>query len=384
MLSRLLPLVPWPMPKLISGPGSIYKIPGQLKQEGMKKIIVITTAGFVKRGSLNRLLEEFKKENIAYVIFDGVHPDPTIECIEAASELYRKKSCEGIIAIGGGSVLDCAKVVGARIVKPKQKVIEMTGFLKIRKQLPPLYAIPTTAGTGSEVTVAAVITDSSTHYKYPINDTCLLPKYAVLDPELTCGLPKNLTAATGMDALTHAVEAYTNKYASRESKQYALDAVKIIFGNLTKAYDNGMDLEVREQMLMGSYYAGVAFTKAYVGYVHAIAHGIGGLYGVPHGYANAVILPIVLQAYGEAVYKELSELADAVGITGESPEEKAQEFIAAIKGMNQHMEIKEKLDVVKEEDISEIIKRAMKEGNPNYPVPVIWKEEQFRKVVEAL
>lgn len=297
-------LIPWPMPQVISGQGSIYRLPRQIKNDAVKKVLIVTTAGFIKRGSLKGLLDELETENIAYAIFDAVQPDPSVECIEATVNVYRKEACEAIIAVGGGSVMDCAKIVGARIVKPEQNVIQMTGLFKIRKKLPPLYAVPTTAGTGSEVSVSAVITDSSTHYKYPISDTCLIPKYAILDPELTLGLPKSLTAATGMDALTHAIEAYTNKYASRESKEYALDAVRIIFASLTKAYDEGNDAHIRNQMLMGSYYAGAAFTKAYVGYIHAIAHGIGGLYEVPHGYANAVILPVVLQAYGKAAIKD--------------------------------------------------------------------------------
>jgi len=384
MLSKMLPLIPWRMPTFISGAGSIYRIPQFIKQDGIKKVLIITTSGFIKRGSLNKLFDEFKKENIPYAIFDDVRPDPSIECIEAAVKVYRKETCESIVAIGGGSVMDCAKVVGARIVKPKQSVIQMTGLFKIRKKLPPLYAVPTTAGTGSEVTVAAVITDSSTHYKYAVSDTCLIPQYAILDPQLTCGLPQGLTADTGMDALTHAVEAYINKFASKESKKYALDAVKLIFDNLVKVYEDGSNLELREYMLKGSYYAGLAFTKAYVGYVHAIAHGIGGLYGVPHGHANAVILPVVLQAYGDDVYKNLAELADAVGITGKTQQEKSQNFISAINQMNQTMGIQNKLNVVKKEDIPELIRRAMREANPAYPVPVIWNEKQLGSVIELL
>lgn len=280
--------------------------------------------------------------------------------------------------------MDCAKVTGARIVKPKKSVSQMAGLMKIRKELPPLYTVPTTAGTGSETTVAAVVTDSSTHLKYAVSDLCLIPKYAVLDPELTCGLPKNLTAITGMDALTHAVEAYTNKYSSKESRKYALDAVKLIFENLKKAYDNGKNIEVRENMLKASYYAGVAFTRSYVGYVHAIAHAVGGLYGVPHGMANAVILPVVLEAYGEAIYKNLAELADATSVPGKTQMEKAKNFILSIRKMNQSMEIPDKLDSIKKEDIPEIINRAMKEANPSYPVPVIWDKIQFEKVVESL
>ncbi len=384
ILSKVQPIIPWRMPELISKEGSIYILPKYLKMEGFKKVLIITTEGFIKRGTLNGLFEKIHNAKIEYVIFNDVKPDPTIECIEEAVKVYRREDCEGIIAIGGGSVMDAAKIVGARIVKPRQSVKEMTGLFKIRKKLPPLYLVPTTAGTGSEVTVAAVITDSSNHYKYPISDTCLLPKFAVLDPILTLGLPKNLTASTGMDALTHAVEAYINKFASKQSKKYAKDAIKIIFDNLIKAYNNGEDIEAREQMLLASYYAGAAFTKAYVGYVHAIAHGIGGLYGVPHGRANAIILPVVLKAYGKAIFKELAELADLVAITGKSDEEKANKFIDAIVTMNIKMDIPNKLGVIREKDIPEIIKRALKEANPAYPVPVIWDYNKLEAVLEKL
>lgn len=384
IFSKAIQLIPWRMPTVISGTGSMMKLPMQIKEDGMNKILVITTAGTIKRGSLDQLFAELKKEHILYEIYDDVQPDPTILCIESAVNIYRREDCKAILAVGGGSVLDCAKIVGARAVKPKQSVRKMTGMFRIRKKLPPLYAVPTTAGTGSEVTVAAVITDSESHYKYPISDLCLIPSYAILDPSLTCNLPQSLTASTGMDALTHAVEAYTNHYASRQSKECAREAVKLIFGNLTRAYENGADLAVRDHMLTASYYAGAAFTKAYVGYVHAIAHALGGLYGVPHGFANAVILPVVLEAYGEAVYPQLGELADAVGIHGKSKQEKAKKFIQAIRRMNRQMGIPTKLHVIKQEDIKEIIRRAQKEANPAYPVPAIWDKKQMRKVLELL
>ena len=321
-LSKVQNLLPWCMPECILGSGSMGKLPQIVKLDGVKKVLIITTAGFVKRGSIKGLLIGLEKEGIHYAIYDKVKPDPTIDSIEKAVNIYGMEVCDGIIAVGGGSVMDCAKVVGARIAKPKKRIRQMVGLLKIRKKIPPLYAVPTTAGTGSETTVAAVVTDSTTHYKYAISDICLIPKYAILDPLLTCGLPQQMTATTGMDALTHAVEAFINKYNSKESRQYALDAVGLIFGNLTRAYDNGDDIQARDNMLKASFYAGVAFTRAYVGYVHAIAHAVGGLYGIPHGQANAVILPVVLEAYGTSIQHDLSILADAAGIV-----EKALELI---------------------------------------------------------
>lgn len=384
ILSIVQPLLPWPMPQVIQGADALNTVPSHLKQDNIKKVLIITTAGFIRRGSLEHFFNELNKEGILYAVYSGVLPDPTIDIIEEAVELYSRENCESIIAIGGGSVMDCSKVTAARIAKPTQSIMQMAGLLKIRKKLPPVYAVPTTAGTGSEVTICAVITNGNTHYKYPISDPCLIPKYAILDSSLTCALPAVLTADTGMDALTHAVEAYINKFSSKNSKKYAKDATKIIFANIKTVFRNGKDLSAREQMLKGSYYAGAAFTKAYVGYVHAIAHSVGGIYGISHGHANAIILPVVLEAYGAAVYPALAQLADVVSITGRNSEEKAQNFIQAIRDLNNCFGIPDKLGVIQEKDISEIIKRALKEANPTYPVPIIWDYEKMYSVIKKL
>lgn len=324
-------LIPWREPILVSGPGSFSKIPNLIRENGFDRVFIVTTNVFVKRRNLEILLIGLINNHVEYVVFDEVEPDPTIECIDKAEKLYRNFSCKAIIAVGGGSVIDCAKVTGARIAKTQQTVIQMTGLFKIRKKIPMLFAVPTTAGTGSEVTVSAVVTDSKMHYKYPINDKCLIPKYAILDPELTLSMPKELTASTGMDALTHAIEAFTNKFSAMDSKTYALKSVTMIFDNLLDAYDDGSQLEKREKMLKAFYHAIIAFTNGYVGYVHDIAHGVGGLYGVAQGYANAVILPTVLKAYDDAVHIELAESADAVGISGKSNEEKAKNLLKLLK-----------------------------------------------------
>lgn len=373
-------------PHVIKGNDSILQIPAMIKLNGQKRVLLVTTPGFIKRGTLEPLFDSFKDEGIELSIYSEVTPDPTIECVEKAVSIYRDNNCEAIVAVGGGSVLDCSKACGARIVKPNKTIRQMRGILKICKKLPDLYAVPTTAGTGSEATAAAVITDTinGTHYKYAVNDFCLVPKYAVLDPKLLTALPKGITAATGMDALTHAVEAYTNKFASSYVKRNSIEAVKLIYGNLKKAYEDGSDLEARENMLLGSYYAGIAFTNNFVGYVHAVAHAIGGLYGVAHGVANAAILPVVMEQFGKGAYKTLAELADAAGINGANEEEKAKNFIASMRKMNEEMELPAKFEMLKEEDFDEIIFRANKEANPTYPVPVIWGKEGFRELLYKL
>jgi alcohol dehydrogenase class IV len=281
--------------------------------------------------------------------------------------------------------MDCAKAAAARVTNPKISVRKMRGVLKLHHKLPPFFAVPTTAGTGSETTLAAVVTDTATHEKNAINDIRLKPRFAVLDPELTVGLPPHITSTTGMDALTHAVEAYIGKSNVKSTEEYAEKATKMIFENIEKAYTNGKDIEARDQMLKASFYAGQAFTRAYLGYVHAIAHNLGGQYAVPHCLANAIILPYVLEYYGETAHKRLAKLAEIAGVkTTGSDKEKAEAFIEAIKTLNKNMNIPDGFDMIQEKDIPVIVKRALKEGNPLYPVPKIMDEADCEAVIRRM
>ena len=379
-------LMDWSEPEVIEGSGAIKRLPKLVKSKNIKKVMVVTGKRHTKLHLLDSLYESLEAEGIEYVVFDNVQPNPTIPNIEDARKTYIDNNCEGIIACGGGSPMDCAKAAGARIVKPNQSVRKMRGQLKVHKKLPPFFAVPTTAGSGSEVTVAAVVTDPETHEKNAINDSCLRPKYAVLDPDLTLDLPPQITSTTGMDALTHAVEAYIGKSNVKSTLQYSEKATKLIFDNLEVVYKDGKNVEARANMLKGSYYAGLAFTRAYVGYVHAIAHNIGGIYGTPHGLANAVILPYVLEYYGESAYPQLAKLADIVGITSAdmTVSEKGKKFIEQIKQMNKNMDIPDKFDMIEEKDIPTIVKRALKEANPLYPVPKIMDEEDCEKLIRSL
>ena len=376
----------WSEPELLEGEGAVLKLPEFIKNKGINKVLVVTDKGLMNLHLLDPLFAELKKQEIAYFIYDGVQPNPTIPNIEECKDVYLNNGCQGIIAFGGGSPMDCAKAAGARVVLPKKSVRKMRGYLKISKKLPPFFAVPTTAGTGSETTLAAVVTDPTTHEKNAICDMHLRPRYAVLDPVLTLGLPPHITSTTGMDALTHAVEAYIGKSNVKSTIKYSEDAVVLIHNNLEKAYNNGKDMEARNNMLKASYLAGNAFTRAFVGYVHAIAHNLGGMYNTPHGLANAVILPYVLEWYGKSVYKPLSKLADLNGITNESMsmEEKAKAYIAEIKRMNKAMNIPEKFDFIKEEDIPTLVKRALKEGNPGYPVPKIMNAKECESVIRSI
>lgn len=376
----------WSEPVLLEGENAVLKLPSFIKNKGISKVLVVTDKGLMGLHLLDPMLEELKKEGIEFIVFDEVQPNPTIPNIEACKDAYINFHAEGIIAFGGGSPMDCAKAAAARVVKPHTSVRKMRGYLKVNKKLPPFFAVPTTAGTGSETTLAAVVTDPETHEKNAICDTSLRPKYAVLDPVLTLGLPPHITSTTGMDAMTHAVEAYIGKSNVKSTIRYAEEATKLIHANLQKAYSNGKDMEARANMLKGSFLAGNAFTRAFVGYVHAIAHNLGGMYNTPHGLANAVILPYVLEWYGPCIYPQLAKLADIIEITDKnwSNEQKGQAFIEEIRRMNKAMNIPEKFDFIKEEDIPTLVSRALKEGNPGYPVPRIMDAKDCEKVIRAI
>ena len=376
----------WTPPQLLKGAGSVKELPKLVKEQGLDNVLVVTDKGLMGLHLLDGLFEGLEKEGIKYSIYDEVQPNPTIYNVEDALKIYKENNCQGFIAFGGGSPMDCAKVTAARVVRPNKTASDMRGLLKVMKKLPPFFAVPTTAGTGSETTIAAVISNPDTHEKNAINDPVLRPKFAVLDPELTVGLPPHITSTTGMDALTHAVEAYIGGSNTKQTAEDARIATKLIFENIEKAYTDGKNIEARENMLVASYHAGLAFTRAYVGYVHAIAHNLGGMYGIPHGLANAVILPYVLDFFGETAYKRLAELADIAGVSGpaQGDRDKAKRFIAAIRELNAKMGIPDKFEQIKLDDIPLIAERALMEGNPLYPVPKIMDQKDCEDLIKSL
>ena len=378
-----LPFMPYREPKILH---SIVQIPDVLQERNISKVLLVTDESIRGLGLTKHLEEELRRRSIFCAVYDKVVANPTIQNIEQARAVYLKSGAQAMIAFGGGSVMDCAKVTGARIVKPRKPVYKMKGLLRICKPLPLLIAVPTTAGTGSETTLAAVITDSGTKHKYPINDFSLIPRYAVLDYHETVGLPKSITATTGMDALTHAVEAYIGGSTTRETRKMAEKAVYLVHQYLKRAYDNGHDKEARKGMLKAAYYAGVAFTKSYVGYVHAVAHSLGGQYGTPHGLANAVILPVVLRMYGATCEKRLGRLARRTGVVEKhlSDHEASRQFIDWIQEMNDAMEIPRTLTEIREQDIPVMAKHADKEGNPLYPVPMLMNRKELENIYKKV
>ena len=351
------------------------------RKERIKSPLIVTDSG-ITRNSLTKPLEDIlKKCGIAYIIYDKTQPNPTVHNVEEALKIYLQNNCDSLIAIGGGSSMDCAKALGARLVYPKRSLGQLKGILRVMRTLPPLIAIPTTAGTGSEVTLAAIITDSEKQHKYALMSFPLIPRYAVLDAALTYSLPPHLTATTGIDALTHATEAYIGRSTTKETRRLALEAAKLIFENIENAYNDGHNRIARENMLFAAYKAGIAFSKSYVGYIHAVAHSLGGTYGTPHGLANAVIIPYVLEAYGKSAYKKLHEIGIAVGVSdkNDSHEIGAKKFIKAVRDLNKRIGIPDKLTGIKKSDIPQMARNAEAEANPLYPVPKLMTRKELEK-----
>ena len=361
-----------PRPTTFVGPGAALRLCDSIAQFGLKRVLIVTDAVLVKLGLVEPLRRALAEQGVDVAIHDGITPDPTYDVLQKGYEAARAHHSDAILAIGGGSVIDAAKVIDAMVVSGKSPA-KLVGMLKVGKPMLPLFAVPTTAGTGSEVTVAAVVTDPIAHAKAAVIDPKLVPAAAALDPALTTGMPKPITAATGMDALTHAVEAYMNRWPHAETGFHAVSAVRMIFANLPRACEDGGNLEAREAMLVASFYAGLAFTKAYVGYVHAFSHKVGGMYGVPHGLGNAILLPYVLDFIKDAPLAEqrLAELAVAIGAgkEGEPRAALAQRFVERVRELNRAVGIPEKLAALKAEDIPAVARAAMIEAHRDYPVP---------------
>lgn len=393
--------LPWRTPEVLEGPNSICQLPAMIKKDGLSKVMIVTGKNVTRLGLFQPMLDALDQAEIQYVIFNDLQPNPTDLNVEDGVETYRKTNCQGFIAFGGGSPMDCCKAIAASAATGKP-VRKLQGLFRVLRPIPAIYAVPTTAGTGSETTIASVITDSTTHRKASINDTRLIPRAAVLDPTLTIGLPPSVTATTGFDALCHAVEAYTNNtYNTSVERKMAENAVRLIYENLELACLDGSNLIARQNMQKAAFYAGRAFTRGCVGYVHAIGHTLGGLYGTAHGLAMAVILPHVMRQFGSSAHKHLARLTDVCGLTAGqsatadssglacgtaalSDAEKAEAFISWMEDLQKKLGIPSHLDFIKDEDIPQMISWASKEANPLYPVPEIWGEADFQRCIRSV
>lgn len=371
VLRVALPVLPYREPEVFHSCAELRTV---FQKEAIRRVLIVTDTGIVRSGIAAQLEAVLDENDITYAVYDQTRPNPTVINVEQALSLYQRYRCQALIAIGGGSSMDCAKAVGARLARPGTPLGTLKGTLRILRKLPTLIAIPTTAGTGSETTLAAVITDTQAQHKYVMNDFVLIPRYAVLDARLTLSLPPHLTATTGMDALTHAVEAYIGRSTTRQTRQKALEATRLVFANVDRACRSGQDCKASSNMLTAAYRAGVAFSRSYVGYAHAVAHSLRGQDNIPHGLASAVLLPYVLESYGSCIHRQLHDLAVAAGVAGaqESDATAAAKFIRAICQRNARMGIPETL-----EDIPVMAAHAEQEATPLYPVPRLMTQEEL-------
>ncbi len=378
-----IPLLPYRQPKILN---SMDEISNVIKENNCSHPLIVTGKSSVRLKLVENLENTLHNAELDCSVFSDTVPNPTTDNVNQAVKIYKENNCDCIIGLGGGSAMDCAKAVGAQIVLPNKPLSKMKGVLKIRKRLPLLIAIPTTAGTGSETTVASVIVDSQTRHKYAISDFCLIPDYAVLDEKLTVSLPSKLTATTGMDAFTHAIEAYIGKSCTKETKKLSEEAIKLIFENLPIAYNEPNNLQARKNMLIASYKAGCAFTVSYVGYVHAIAHSLGGKYDIGHGLANAVILPYVLNSYGDTIANKLAKLSHICNFCSETTSNKkaAKIFLEKLTQLERQLNIPTHIAELKQEDIETLAKQADKEANPLYPVPLLMDNKELKKIYKQL
>jgi len=365
------------------GEGSTEQIVAHIVRSGSRKVLLVTDKPLVDLGLAGRVVDAMTALGAEVAVYDGVLPDPTVAVVEGALHCYQQKNCDALLALGGGSSIDTAKTVAAAATNGG--IEPVMGLFKVKVAPAPLYAIPTTAGTGSEASWFAVISDTDTHKKTGIGAPALLPKAIALDPSLTAGLPKSITAATGMDALTHAIETYIATGANDEVRALSRPAVEMIFSNLCEAYENGANLAARESMAIASYYAGISLNTAAVGYVHAIAHQLGAKYGTPHGLANAIVLPHVLDQNIEAASGPLAELAEVIGIVtpGDSDRTKAEKFVAAVRDLNSKLDIPATLEALQSADIPALVKEAADEGR-TYGVPTILGRDQITSILTKL
>ncbi len=383
-LKKRVVMTPQPRPAIYVGRNSTLELCNTIAQFGFKNLLIVTDQPLLELGVLNPAIARLQELGVNTHVFDGVMPDPTLQVVDNGIAHLKQHQCDSVLAFGGGSSIDSAKII-AMAASSGLSALKCVGLNKSKVATLPLFAVPTTAGTGSEVTVAAIVSDNETHAKLVVADPRIIPTAAALDAEIMRGLPAPITAATGMDALTHAIESYTNTWDTEECLAYGRTATKLIFDNIGRVCSNGDDLEAREAMALASYYAGLAFTTCLVGYVHAVSHQLGGHYSVPHGLGNAMVLPHVLELLKDSASKRLAELAVYTGLGEESESESAlaQKLIDKIWALNAEIGIPKTTDVIKAEDIDEIVDAALKEGN-GYPVPRFIEREECVNLVRGL
>jgi alcohol dehydrogenase class IV len=385
-VGKIMRFIPIPQPELLIGPGSSGQLGQAVAGFGHAKILIVTGGSLAKRGLLKPLTDALDAAGAKYVVFDEITPDAPLPLVEKGLDCFRSNGCDAIVAVGGGSPMDAAKAIAVAAANPRKSLRQLAGYFKGLRSPVKIYAVPTTAGTGSEVTVAAVVADPANERKLVLVDFRMVPKMAALDPNLMTGLPPHITATTGVDALTHAVEAFVGNWKTPSSDRMALSAVGLIFENLRTAYHDGGNLAAREKMALASTHAGFAFTRANVGYVHAIAHQFGGKYHTPHGLANGIMLPHVLEYSLPAITDRLAQLAVSakVATESESPQDRANKFLDAVKQLNADLQIPATLEALQESDIPAFAAAALREAHTGYPVPRYMNQSQCEDIIRKV
>ena len=376
-------VLPFPKPTLFSGPDCLHELTEAIVDLGFKKLLLVTDEGLVKMGMAEQVAESARTRGLDVALYAEVKPDPTYDQVERGLNVYLESGCDAILALGGGSAMDCAKVIAARVTN-KKSIKRLAGLFRVWRTPAPLFVIPTTSGTGSEVTVAAVVSEPDTHHKTPLMDPKLVPLMAALDANLLVGLPAKITADTGIDALTHAIEAYLSRNTTTETKAYSVAAIKLIFQYLPRAVEEGSDIQARQKMAMASYYAGLAFTKASLGYVHAFAHNLGAKYGLPHGMANGLALLPVLRFSFSEIEPQLTALSEALIDAQSEAMPNAQAFLDRLEGLYNEIGIEQTSSLLKTSDTDELVTLILKEAHWNYPVPKFMNEEECAQLLAEI
>lgn len=323
-----------------SGRGAIWSLLDFFKDVEVKKLLIVTDPGVRNADLFATIMKVMSESGVVFSVYSDVEPNPSTDVLTEAVNILLADKFDAVLGVGGGSSLDVAKAAAAMATNPGN-VLDYEGVGKLKNPPLPLFAVPTTAGTGSECTPATVITDKNNHFKVSVISPYLYPKFAILDPELVVGLPPSITAATGMDALTHGIESYVSKQANPISKGLAIQSIRMISESLVSSYENGSDLYDREKLLIASLMSGIAFSQSRLGNVHAISHTFGGIFNIPHGLANATLLPYVMRYNLKACPDLFKDIAVAMGqdVTGLDSIEAGYKAIKAVSDMNVSLNI---------------------------------------------
>ena len=371
LASTAFPRMPVPVPNVLNGDNSLDTLAEHLKSKGIQRPVIFTDSFFCTLPSFQLLIDALEKRDIDYKVFNEIQPDPSYAIVEKGIAACHEHNYDCAIAIGGGSSIDGTKMINGcakHNLDPRKITHGLMSMLQLRRKGAYFVAIPTTAGTGSEATTVTVVTDEKTNQKNALVSYGIVPDLAVFDSRLTMALPPHITAATGMDALTHAMESFMSTYATKQTDEMNLKSIQRIFEFLPRAYKNGTeDDEARSEMALASFEAGKAFSKTLLGWAHGISHQLGAFYKVPHGLGCAIALPHVLQFAQPKAAHRLAIIADALGLKGTTQSEKAQAVVDAVFELNQTLGIDSQFNMLEEKHVSQIARNVIKEGNMAYP-----------------